>query len=179
LALLSPVCTQSQTKPNFQRDYIYDSKGHLINTAEPDIYGPFAPTGVSATYDPIACAVDLSWNAATDLGGSGVRNYLILQNGIQVGQTTALSYADPVNVGGTYSYTVIAVDNAGNLGPASAPANVHTHTCVPPPGAPKKTSATTSRSSVASRVRIFSLFRSVGRATSAAYKKMATFGGAM
>jgi hypothetical protein len=177
LGFSSPVCTHAQTKPFFQRDYVYDSRGHLINTAEPDIYGPFPPTGLLGTYDPVACAVDLEWNATTDLGGSGVGKYLILRNGTQEGQTTNTSYADPVNIGATYTYTVIGVDNAGNLGPASSPTQVHTHTCIP--GAPKKTSTSSFSPSLMSRRKIPSFFCAWGRVTNATYRKSTAFEAAL
>jgi hypothetical protein len=98
LALLSAFCTQAQTKPIYQRDYIYDSQGRLINTVEPDTYGPFAPTGVSAAFDDTVCAVDVDWNATTDLGGSGVAKYWIYRNSTYVGQTTGLSYVDNYSI---------------------------------------------------------------------------------
>jgi len=185
LALLSTFCSQAQTKPNFQRDYIYDAQGRLINTVEPDTYGPFAPTNVSASFDPSVCGVNVDWSATTDLGGSGVAKYLILRNGSQVGQTTGLSYTDLWSVHGTYAYTVKGVDNALNIGPASVPAYAIVQTCSPhaptkkPPATSsiKKSTASDSNRSLFARLGIPAFFRGVRNVTVTGFKNMTASGG--
>ncbi|MEO6501468.1 MAG: fibrinogen-like YCDxxxxGGGW domain-containing protein, partial [Jatrophihabitantaceae bacterium] len=99
-------------------------------TVPPDTAAPGAPgtpssTGVTPT------ATTLSWTAATD--DRGVTGYQVLRDGAQVGQSGALSFTDTgLTAGTTYSYTVRAVDGAGNVGPESAAVSVTTLTEVAP-----------------------------------------------
>jgi hypothetical protein len=73
----------------------------------------------------------LAWTAATD--DRGVTGYQVLRDGVQVGQTSSLSFTDSgLTPGTTYSYTVQAVDAANNVGPASGTLSVTTLTAVPP-----------------------------------------------
>ena len=64
--------------------------------------------------------VALSWTAATDAGGSGVARYDVRRGATQAGSTASTTYSDaPGN--GTWTYTVVAVDGAGNAsGPSTA-----------------------------------------------------------
>jgi chitodextrinase len=60
--------------------------------------------------------VRLSWGASSD--NVGVVGYRVLRNGVVVGQPTGTTYRD--NPGrGTFTYTVVAVDAAGNVSPPS------------------------------------------------------------
>jgi len=186
-ALFSAFCTQAQTKPNYQRDYIYDSQGRLITTVEPDTYGPFAPTNVAASFDDTVCEVDVDWNATTDLGGSGVAGYRIYRNTTYVGQTTGLSFVDNWDTRGTYAYTVKGVDHAGNIGPASDPAYPIIKLCSPqapakkPPATPtvQKSNTPEPNRSLFARLGIPAFFRGVRNVTVAGLKKMAAFGGGL
>ncbi|GGY77322.1 carbohydrate binding domain-containing protein [Streptomyces omiyaensis] len=93
----------------------------------PDTQAPTAPAGVTATADGVS--VLLSWNAATD--DRGVTKYQVTR----VGGSTGTVVTD---VGSTvfsdtnlaertaYTYTVKAVDAAGNVSAASAPASATT-----------------------------------------------------
>jgi len=69
--------------------------------------------------------VTLSWTAATDdraLGG-----YQIVRDGTVIGSTGDTSYTDTgLTPSTSYSYTVHAVDAAGNVGPDTAPLSVTT-----------------------------------------------------
>ena len=59
----------------------------------------------------------LEWSAATD--DTGVTGYRITRNGNQVATTTKLIWTNMVlKPATTYTYTVAAVDAAGNAGPA-------------------------------------------------------------
>lgn len=63
--------------------------------------------------------VGLTWAAATDTGGSGLAGYRVYRNGTQLNSSLATnnSYTDTTAQPNTaYSYTVAAVDGAGNLG---------------------------------------------------------------
>ncbi|MEU2547826.1 carbohydrate binding domain-containing protein [Streptomyces roseolus] len=105
----------------------------------PDTRAPTAPAGLTATADGVS--VLLSWNAATD--DRGVTKYQVTR----VGGTTGTIVTD---VGSTvfsdtdlaertaYTYTVKAVDAAGNVSAASAPATATTgdKPSAPPGGKP-------------------------------------------
>ena len=58
--------------------------------------------------------VALSWTAASDgAGGSGVARYEIRRGATQAGATASTTFSDtPGN--GTWTYTVVAIDGAGN-----------------------------------------------------------------
>ena len=95
------------------------------DTTAPTAPGSLASTGVTTT------SATLNWAAASD--DRGVTGYQVLRDGAQVGQTTALNWTDSgLTPGATYSYTVQAVDAAGNVGPASDPVSVTTLTEVAP-----------------------------------------------
>ena len=95
------------------------------DTTAPTAPGSLASTGVTTT------SATLNWAAASD--DRAVTAYLVLRDGTQVGQTTALNWTDSgLTPGATYSYTVRAADAAGNVGPESDPASVTTLTEVAP-----------------------------------------------
>jgi hypothetical protein len=77
------------------------------------------PTGLKASVK--GTKVTLSWTAATDSGGSGVARYEIRRNTVTAGTSSSTTYADSPG-SGTFSYTVVAIDGAGNRSAASAPA---------------------------------------------------------
>jgi hypothetical protein len=78
-----------------------------------------------------ATSAGLAWTAATD--DRGVTGYQVLRDGVQVGQTSSLSFTDSgLAPGTTYSYTVRAVDAANNVGPESGALSVTTSTALPP-----------------------------------------------
>jgi fibronectin type 3 domain-containing protein len=96
-----------------------DAAGNLsdesnsASAAVPDTTKPTTPGSLSAVGGP--ARVDLIWQASTD--DVGVAGYRIFRGGTEVanvgGDTT--SYADAGLATGSYSYTVRAVDAAGNL----------------------------------------------------------------
>ncbi len=64
-------------------------------------------------------ALSLSWSASTD-AVSGVAYYRVFRNGIKIAQRSTTDYSDRNLVSGSsYSYTVDAVDKAGNVSTAS------------------------------------------------------------
>ena len=82
--------------------------------APPDTTAPSIPTGLKATAFS-SNQMDLTWNASSDPGGSGVAGYTIYRDGTQVGTTSATTYSDLGLAGSIiYCYTVTASDNAGN-----------------------------------------------------------------
>jgi len=87
-------------------------------TAPADTTPPTAPGSLTAS-QVTTSSVTLSWTAATD--DRSVAGYRVLRNGtVLPGTVTGLSYTDTGLTAGTaYTYTVRAVDAAGNVGPDS------------------------------------------------------------
>jgi hypothetical protein len=83
----------------------------------PDATAPSTPQNLAAVAVG-ASQVNLSWSASTD--NVGVTGYRVFRNGTQVGTPAGLTFQD-VNLAPstTYSYTVAAVDAAGNVSPPS------------------------------------------------------------
>jgi len=96
------------------------------STVRIDRTDPVAPTGVSA---PAATSADpvITWNAV-----AGAVSYIVTRDGVQIGTPTGTTFTDTGVPGeGTYVYRVIAVDQAGNQSPPSAPATVVRDTTTP------------------------------------------------
>jgi chitodextrinase len=90
----------------------------------PDATPPSTPQNLTAVAAG-ATQVNLSWSASTD--NVGVTGYRVFRNGGQVGAPTGTSFQDDgVSASTTYSYTVAAVDAAGNVSPQSSPATATT-----------------------------------------------------
>ena len=85
-----------------------------------DTLAPTSPQNLTVTQDQ-ALVVNLSWDAALD--NVGVSGYKLYRDGTQIGGTiTATVYVDREAVEGVYhSYTVLAVDSAGNQSLLSTP----------------------------------------------------------
>lgn len=81
--------------------------------------------------------VTLSWPASTD-GGSGIAAYHVFRNGALLATTAARTHDDrTATAAGTYDYTVLAVDGAGNLSPSGNVARI-TVSASTPGGGKKK-----------------------------------------
>jgi fibronectin type 3 domain-containing protein len=94
-----------------------------------DNTAPGQPTNLAGT-SPTNLP-SLSWTAPTDV--SGINHYDVYRDGVSIGSTTATTYADsPAPAEGSYVYTVAAVDNAGNSGPASAGRTILVDSTPPP-----------------------------------------------
>src|SRR5436190_7143663 len=79
--------------------------------SQPDRQPPSAPAGITAT--PQAGGLRLAWRASTD--DFQVAEYRIMRDGSPIGTTSDPSFLDPrVRTGGTYTYTIVAYDTAGN-----------------------------------------------------------------
>lgn len=97
----------------------------------PDITPPNAPPALDASVTGVN-SVHLAWAAATDptVPGritSGVAQYAVRRNGVHLDYTSDLTY-DDAPVDGAYTYTVRAVDVAGNVSGDSEPAAVNIST---------------------------------------------------
>jgi fibronectin type 3 domain-containing protein len=125
----------------------YDQAGNAATTtvtvkvSNSDTAPPPAPTGLSGTATS-PTAIKLTWSASVDSGpnASGVTKYNVLRNGVVVAQPTGTSYTDTTATANTaYSYTVQAVDGAGNV---SASSNTTTVTTPPAPDSTPPTTPT-------------------------------------
>lgn len=88
----------------------------LADTSAPSVPGGVTATAVSASQ------INVSWNASTDTGGSGLKEYRVYRNEGLVGTITGTSFGDAgLTAGTTYNYKVTAVDGAGNV---SSPSSV-------------------------------------------------------
>jgi hypothetical protein len=100
-----------------------------------DSTAPSVPTGVTATADS-STQVTVRWTASTD--NVGVASYRVMRGTTVVaGAVTGTSFVDTTAAASTtYSYTVSAVDAAGNRSGESTAATVTTppSTTPPPPG---------------------------------------------
>jgi uncharacterized repeat protein (TIGR03806 family) len=118
--------------------------------ATPDTVAPSVPTGLSAT--PSGTAVALQWSASSDMGGSGLKEYVVRRNGVEIALVTAptVTYNDTGRAPGTYSYTIAARDNANNRSAFSTAVSATvTGTDTTPPSVPNGLAATASGTTVA------------------------------
>ena len=107
-----------------------------------DATPPTAPTNLTASFNSVTNAIDLSWTAATD--NVAVTGYRIYRDGgpAPVATVNATTFSD-AGVAGTHSYGVTAIDAVGNESGlsniASATANAGD---IVPPSAPTSLVAT-------------------------------------
>ena len=86
-----------------------DNRAYLISS---DIMPPSVPTALMTTYIS-GTEIHLAWNLSVD--NVGVYRYRIYRNGMENSYSTSTSYADKNVISGrTYTYTVTAIDAAGN-----------------------------------------------------------------
>ncbi len=89
-----------------------------------DTEPPSAVTTLAAS-GTTTMGTELSWSASTD--NIGVTGYRIFQNGTQVGNTAGTSYTvNGLSENTSYTFTVLAVDAAGNISAAGNTMNVTT-----------------------------------------------------
>jgi parallel beta-helix repeat protein len=103
----------------------FDIGAHQFSTAAAvDTQAPSVPAGLRVTGGDIT-SLALAWNAATD--NVGVTGYAIYRNGAAVATVSTTSWTDlSVLSHVLYSYTVAAIDAAGNRSAASSPLSVAT-----------------------------------------------------
>lgn len=112
----------------------YDSLGRPSHYTDPisittqvaDDVAPPVPANLNAS--PLdAHSVQLTWDAVTDTGGSGLAGYELYRGGTLLATTVQAYYLDsnlqPLT---TYSYTVLSKDNAGNKSAQSTPVQATT-----------------------------------------------------
>ncbi|HEY1121015.1 MAG TPA: malectin domain-containing carbohydrate-binding protein, partial [Haloferula sp.] len=106
-----------------------------VTTVAVDSTPPTVPGTLVAT--PSLGQVVLTWQASTDIGGSGVQSYLVFRDGNQIATVTTPGYTDPGLIGNvSFVYEVKAKDVAGNISD-SATANATTPADSTPPAAPR------------------------------------------
>lgn len=100
-----------------------DAAGNKAATFSPELTitvdrtAPDAPAGLAATVT--GASVQLTWKAAGD--PSGISGYRVLRDGQGIATVSGTSAQDPAPTTGDHSYTVIAIDGAGNPSAASTP----------------------------------------------------------
>jgi hemolysin type calcium-binding protein len=100
-----------------------------------DFMPPAPPTDLAATALDLPLRVELTWSASSDEPSS--TTYYLYRNGAYLGTTSALTWTNrTVAPTTTYTYTVRALDSAGNLGEAATPVTVTTPAADSPPQPP-------------------------------------------
>ncbi len=151
------VFSDSGLTPNTQYIYrltAYDAAGNVSAqtgpvtvTTPPDTTAPTLP-GKPTSATQTMTSISLSWAAATD--NVAVTGYRVYRNGTQVGAPSTTSYTDTgLAVNTTYTYTIAAVDAAGNVSALSSSTAVKTLPDTAAPTVPTGLSATASGLSVA------------------------------
>jgi hypothetical protein len=130
----------------------YDVQTYTFAGSEPDSIAPTAPTTLTA--NPVSSSrVDLSWSGATDnVGVTGYQVYRAVGTGtpVKLADVTGATYSDTTASPSTsYTYSVYALDAAGNRSPAKT-ATVTTPGAddVTPPSQPGNLQGTATSSSV-------------------------------
>jgi hypothetical protein len=91
----------------------------VVNVTVPDDTTPPSAPGPLSSSNITTSSATLSWTAATD--DRSVDHYVVLRDNTVVGSPSTTSYTDTgLSASTTYSYTVQAVDAAGNPGPDTA-----------------------------------------------------------
>ncbi len=86
-----------------------------------DTRPPTTPTGLQAAV--VEGKIVVQWQAASDLGAAGIKEYQVLRDGGILATTSGLTWTDEtVAAGVSYCYTITAVDNSANVSTPSEPA---------------------------------------------------------
>ncbi|MBG6218212.1 hypothetical protein IWX75_002693 [Arthrobacter sp. CAN_A6] len=97
-----------------------NSASVTVLTPTSDTTAPSAPANLTATLS--GTTADVGWTASTD--NVGVTEYRVTRNGVMITTVLNTFYNDSNRSPGTYTYTVAAVDGAGNVSSASNSASV-------------------------------------------------------
>ncbi len=135
-----------RTAAKFGSIWVESDDSNLLTVTPKDIFPPSAPQGIVIVYVPAAAHVpahlEISWSISpeTDLAGYDIyRKEQGNETALKLNSRPLLtpSYRDMnIQPGTSYSYTVKAVDRAGNESPASEPASID----VPATGEPDQNS---------------------------------------
>lgn len=130
---------QIRARDGSNNDSSYSNITSATTPAAPDTTAPTAP-GSLAGSAASSTLVNLTWNASTDTGGSGLASYRVercigssCSNFAEIGSTTTPGYSDTTTTGTTsYRYQVRARDGAGNNSAYSNIVGVVTPDSIPP-----------------------------------------------
>lgn len=93
-------------------------------SAAGDNLPPSVPQGLTVTA-PSPGVLSATWQESSDSGGAGVAGYRVYRDGVLISGSSAISLTSYVDSGlaanTSYTYTIVAVDNAGNGSGASPP----------------------------------------------------------
>jgi hypothetical protein len=162
LGVRAPGTTASTTLPRYSSEmrgvYTFlttvSAEGSTVPPPPPppDTTAPTAPSSLAA--NPTSTTVTLSWSASTD--NVGVDHYAVYEDGILLGNTSTPGYVvTGLSPETAYTYTVEAVDAAGNI---SAQASVDVTTDAAPIGGTFTFEPTT----LASNIDVPGRFRGLG-----------------
>lgn len=91
-----------------------------------DTTAPSTPANLAAS-GTTSSSTNLSWSASTDAGGSGLTGYEVLRGGTVITTVTGTTYtASGLSASTAYTFTVRAIDGAGNRSANSNTVNVTT-----------------------------------------------------
>jgi chitodextrinase len=127
---LTPSTSLNYTVVAYDNSENHSSASNTVSTttaaSSGDTTPPSVPSNVTG-YGASGSTIQLNWNSSTDTGGSGMGSYRVYRNGSLVGSPTPNSFLDTgLSSNTSYSYTVAAVDNAGNISAASNAISVAT-----------------------------------------------------
>jgi uncharacterized protein (TIGR03790 family) len=97
--------------------------GEAVDTVAPTAPGDLSAVAVSSSQ------IQMSWFGSTDTGGSGLVGYRVFRDGNRAGNVaaTATTFVDSgLSAQTSYTYTVVAVDGAGNVSESSNAASATT-----------------------------------------------------
>jgi chitodextrinase len=118
---------------NASTGYNVLASGVTVGACPTDCTPPSTPTLTSTGHT--GTSVSLSWSAATD--NAGVTGYTVSRDGTAIATLTGTSYTDSGLAPGSYGYSVVARDAAGNTSTPSNTVSVNVGcTDCTPPGAP-------------------------------------------
>ncbi|HDR8117909.1 TPA: lytic polysaccharide monooxygenase [Bacillus cereus] len=107
---------------------------NLVNNETPDTVAPSQPTELNAS-KVSANSVEITWKASTD--NIGVKEYQVLRNGEVINTVPGTTFIDKKLKADTeYTYTIKALDSAGNISKESEKLKVKTTHAIPDIEAP-------------------------------------------
>ncbi len=121
----TPINVSSFEVESFQQNAFFDNISLTSGSVAPDTEKPSVPTGLGAMVIS-SSQIDLVWTASTD--NVGVTGYNVYEGGSLIAPNVATTSFQHTNLAAStnYSYTVEAVDAAGNLSGQSSPPVVAT-----------------------------------------------------
>lgn len=109
---------------------------NLVNNETPDTVAPSQPTELNAS-KVSANSVEITWKASTD--NIGVKEYQVLRNGEVIDTVPGTTFIDKKLKADTeYTYTIKALDSAGNISKESEKLKVKTTHAIPDIEAPSQ-----------------------------------------